>query len=181
MQVSMIAALAANRAIGKDNRMPWHLPADLKHFKQITLGSPVIMGRKTFESIVAALGKPLPGRASIVITRNPAFTHTGITTATTPEAALAAARSLASSVHPPTPTVSETSFSEVFVIGGAEIYRAMLPLARRIVLTEIGREFDGDAFFPALDPQLWRETARQAQPVSGTPPVNFDFVEYRRQ
>ena len=181
MQVSMIAALAANRAIGKNNRMPWHLPADLKHFKQVTLGCPVIMGRKTFESILATLGKPLPGRANIVITRNPAFTYAGIATATTPEAALAAARSLVSSAHPLAPTVSEASSNEIFVIGGAEIYRAMMPLARRIVLTEIGRDFDGDAFFPALDPRLWRETARQPQPVSGTPEVPFDFVEYRRQ
>ena len=139
------------------------------------------MGRKTFESILATLGKPLPGRVNIVITRNPAFTYTGITTTTTPEAALAAARSLMASVHPPAPTVSEESPSEIFVIGGAEIYRAMLPLARRIVLTEIGRDFDGDAFFPVLDPHLWRETARQPQPVSGTPAVPFDFVEYRRQ
>lgn len=181
MQVSIIVAMAANRAIGKDNRMPWHLPADLKHFKHTTQGCPVIMGRKTFESILATLGKPLPGRRNIVISRNPAFHHPEITSVTTPEAALAAARSPLVSKEPPAPTVSGVSPVEIFVIGGAEIYRALLPLAQRIVATEIGREFKGDAFFPALNPQLWRETARTPQPVSGTPEVPFDFVEYRRQ
>ena len=197
--VSIIVAMAANRAIGKDNRMPWHLPADLKHFKEATLGCPVIMGRKTFESILASLGKPLPGRRNIVITRNPAFQYPGITSATTPEAALAAARSPMAPANPPAPTVSAMTPmasmvsavpvvstvpavpAEVFVIGGAEIYCALLPLAQRIVATEIGRAFDGDAFFPALDPHQWRETARQPQPASGTPSVTFDFVEYRRQ
>ena len=184
IQVSIIVAMAANRAIGKDNRMPWHLPADLKHFKDTTLGCPVIMGRKTFESIVATLGKPLPGRRNIVITRNPAFHHAEITRVTTPEAALAAARSPAWPADPLTPTVSAESSDEVFVIGGAEIYRALLPLADRVVATEIGRGFDGDAFFPVLDPHLWRETSRQPQPAQvtpGTPQVDFDFVEYRRQ
>ena len=203
--VSIIVAMAANRAIGKDNRMPWHLPADLKHFKEATLGCPVIMGRKTFESILASLGKPLPGRRNIVITRNPAFQYPGITSAATPEAALAAARSPMAPANPPAPTVSAMAPmasmvpavpavpvvstvpavpavpAEVFVIGGAEIYCALLPLAQRIVATEIGRAFDGDAFFPALDPHQWRETARQPQPASGTPSVTFDFVEYRRQ
>ncbi len=181
VQVSIIVAMAANRAIGKDQRMPWHLPADLKHFKDTTLGSPVIMGRKTFESILASLGKPLPGRRNIVITRNPAFHYPEITSVTTPEAALAAARSLMVPAGPHAPRVLAASLSQVFVIGGAEIYRALLPLAHRIIATEIGRAFDGDAFFPALDPHQWRETARQPQPASGTPSVTFDFVQYRRQ
>ena len=177
----MIVAMAANRAIGKENRMPWHLPADLKHFKETTMGCPVVMGRKTFESILATLGKPLPGRLNIVVTRNPRFAHPGAITATTPELALEAARR---PIPPGTrlpPTVSGHGTDEVFVVGGAEIYRAMLPLARRIVVTEIKHHFDGDAFFPELDPHLWRETARRPQPESGTPPVTFDFVEYRRQ
>jgi dihydrofolate reductase len=185
MQVSMIVAMAANRAIGKDNRMPWHLPADLKHFKQTTMGCPVIMGRKTFESILATLGKPLPGRANIVITRNRQFDHAGIVRVASPEAALEAALEATEQPvpagEPLSPTLSRESPGEVFVIGGAEIYRAMLPLARRIVVTEIRHHFDGDAFFPGLDPHLWRETARRPQPESGTPPVTFDFVEYRRR
>lgn len=184
MQVSMIVAMAANRTIGKDNRMPWHLPADLKHFRETTLGCPVIMGRKTFESILASLGKPLPGRTNIVITRNAGFSHPGAVTVTSPEAALAAAHRALSSVEPHAPTVSEPRPAEVFVIGGAEIYAAMLPLARRVVVTEIRHNFDGDAFFPALDPTLWKEAARRPQPAQvtpGSPPLEFDFVEYRRQ
>ena len=186
MQVSMIVAMAANRAIGLNNRMPWRLPADLKHFKATTIGCPVIMGRKTFESILASLGKPLPGRRNIVITRNPAFSHPGVTTAATPELALAAAQRPVSVEESPAPSVSgqlsdeisDENPDEVFVIGGAEIYRAMLPLARRIVVTEIRQTFAGDAFFPALDPHLWREVSRRPQPKSGTPEVDFDFVEY---
>ncbi len=177
----MIVAMAANRAIGKDNRMPWHLPADLKHFKQTTMGCPVIMGRKTFESILATLGKPLPGRLNIVVTRNPGFARPGVVTATTPEAALGAAERPGPAGEAYPPTVSGDRPGEVFVIGGAEIYRAMLPLARRIVVTEIKQNVDGDAFFPALDLHIWREVSRRPQPASGTPPVDFDFVEFRRQ
>ncbi len=190
VQVSMIVAMAANRAIGKDGRMPWHLPADLKHFKETTLGCPVIMGRKTFESILVALGKPLPGRQNIVITRDPGYAtsaaiepHAGkFGIATKPEAALAAALAASADKEPPAPTVFGQAVSampdQVFVIGGAEIYRTMLPLARRIIITEIKQSFDGDAFFPALDPHLWREASRRPQPKSGNPEVEFDFVEY---
>ena len=182
MQVSMIVAMAANRAIGLDNRMPWRLPADLKHFKETPMGCPVIMGRKTFESILASLGKPLPGRRNIVITRNPVFSHPGAITATSPELALAAAQRPVSSEEAPAPSVfgkaANENLDEVFVIGGAEIYRAMLPLARRIVVTEIRQTFAGDAFFPALDPNVWREVSRRPQPKSGTPEVDFDFVEF---
>ena len=181
MRVSMIVAMASNRAIGKGNRMPWHLPADLKHFKEITMGCPVIMGRKTFESILAALGKPLPGRKNIVITRNVAFSHPGIATATTPEAALDAALAASAAEEPLPPRVSDRPSSEVFVIGGAEIYRAMLPLAGRLVVTEIRQNFDGDAFFPEIEPHLWRESGRRPQTASGTPAVEFDFVDYWRQ
>ena len=180
----MIVAMAANRAIGKDNRMPWHLPADLKHFKETTMGCPVIMGRKTFESILASLGKPLPGRTNIVVTRNAGFSHPGAVTVTSPQAALEAAHRAMQSVEAHAPTVSETRSDEVFVIGGAEIYAAMLPLARRIVVTEIRQNFDGDAFFPTLDPKVWKEAARRPQPAQvnpGNPQVDFDFVDYRRQ
>jgi len=181
MKLHLIFARSSNGVIGKAGTMPWHLPEDLAHFKRSTLGCPVIMGRKTFESILATLGKPLPGRSNIVITRNPAFRNPGITTVTTPEAALGAALTAPMAVEPPAPMVSGENHGEVFVIGGAEIYKAMLPLARRIIVTEIKQKFDGDAFFPALDPHVWRETARQPQPASGTPRVEFDFVEYRRQ
>jgi dihydrofolate reductase len=130
------------------------------------------MGRKTFESILGSLGKPLPGRTSIVITRNADYAsclgagvRESLVTVDSPEAAVAAA--------------AATS-SETFVIGGAEIYRAMLPLADRLIVTEIHQAFDGDAFFPAIDPKLWREAARRPQPPNGTPEVSFDFVEYTK-
>ena len=186
MQVSMIVAMAANRAIGKDGHMPWHLPADLKHFRETTLGCPVIMGRKTFESILLSLGKPLPARQNIVVTRDPAYAatpaaapHAGkFSIATAPEAALAAALEASTRPDAHAPRVSGLAQNEVFVIGGAEIYRNMLPLARRIIVTEIRQYFDGDAFFPALDPHLWREASRSPQPKSGAPEVEFDFVEY---
>ena len=175
MQLSMIVAMAANRCIGRDQRMPWHLPADLAHFKRSTMGCPVIMGRKTFESIVASLGKPLPGRTSVIVSRNPAYravhaddalAHT-LRVVDSPSAALAAARAC------DTP--------EAFVIGGAEIYRAMLPAAQRLVVTEIRQAFDGDAFFPPIGADVWLEVARAAQPKAGKSEVDFDFVEYKRR
>lgn len=176
-RIALIVAMAANGAIGRDNRMPWHLPADLKHFKQTTWGKPVIMGRKTFESILASLGKPLPGRTSVIVTRNlnyrpagvSAEAHGALKLADSPAAALAALATL-----PGAP-------DQAFVVGGAEIYRAMLPTAERLVVTEIRREFDGDAFFPPIDPHLWREISRLPQPKSGEPEVEFDFVEYQRR
>jgi dihydrofolate reductase len=173
MRVSMIVAMAANRCIGRDNRMPWHLPADLAHFKRQTMGCPVIMGRKTFESILATLGKPLPGRLSVVLSRNLNWKPAGlaaadqVTTADTPVAALQSA--------------GRGGAAEAFVIGGAEIYRALLPAAERLVVTEIRQSFDGDAFFPAIDPKMWRETSRVAQPRGGDPEVEYDFVEYQRR
>ena len=189
-RVSIIVAMAKNRVIGANNALPWHLSSDLKRFKALTMGHHIIMGRKTFESILASLGQPLPGRRNIVVTRNPAFSHAGAITATSPELALAAAQRPVSSEQAPAPSVSgqlsdeipdeipDENPDEVFVIGGAEIYRAMLPLARRIVVTEIRQTFAGDAFFPALAPHLWREVSRRPQPKSGTPEVDFDFVEF---
>lgn len=164
--------MAANRCIGRDNRMPWHLPADLAHFKRRTLGLPVIMGRRTYDSILASLGKPLPGRTSIVVSRDPGYRPAGTTGATvlhanSPAAALARAR--------------DGGAPEAFVIGGAEIYRAMLPACERLVVTEIARHFEGDAFFPAIDPAQWQEVAREPQPAGGTPAVEFAFVEYTRR
>jgi dihydrofolate reductase len=176
-RVALIVAMAANRAIGRDNRMPWHLPADLKHFKAATLGKPVIMGRKTFESILVTLGKPLPGRTSVIVTRNGDYQPAGLDAdarrallvARSPDDAL---RALAALPAPP---------DEVFVIGGAEIYRAMLPAAERLVVTEIRQDFPGDAFFPVIDPHMWTEASRQPQTRSGTPEVDFDFVQYLRK
>jgi dihydrofolate reductase len=173
MRLSMIVAMAANGCIGRDNRMPWHLPADLAHFKRTTLGCPVIMGRKTFESILATLGKPLPGRLSVVLSRSLNWKPAGLAStaevvaADTPAAALQAA--------------GNAGTAEAFVIGGAEIYRALLPAAERLVVTEIRQNFEGDVFFPAIDPTMWRESSRAAQPRGGNPEVEYDFVEYQRR
>jgi dihydrofolate reductase len=175
LRLSMIVAMAANRCIGRNNRMPWHLPADLAHFKRTTLGCPVIMGRKTFESILATLGKPLPGRTGVILSRDPDYRPAGIDamaarlllTAGTPAAALEAA--------------ARGGATEAFVIGGAEIYRALLPAAERLVVTEISQAFEGDAFFPTIDPHMWHEIARAPQPRGGAPEVDYDFVEYQRR
>lgn len=157
-RVFLVAAVAANGIIGAGNRMPWHLPEDLKHFKALTLGHPVIMGRKTHESI----GKPLPGRENIVISRKPGLEIPGVSVASSLEAALALC--LGEPV--------------VFVIGGGEIYRAALPLADGIVLTEIGQAFDGDTKFPDWDRAAFRESQRQSHTSAGGLP--YDFVLYER-
>lgn len=163
--VSLVAAAAANGVIGRDNRMPWHLPEDLAHFKRLTLGHPVVMGRKTYESILAALGKPLPGRTNIVVTRQAGFAAPGCIVAASLDAALAAAREAA----------------EIFVIGGAEIYRLALARADRVHLTLIDAAFEGDATFPALDTALWHEAEREHHPPAGDRAFGFAFLRYDRR
>ena len=166
-RVSLVAALAANGAIGCDNKLPWHLPEDLKRFKALTSGHPVIMGRKTFDSILAMLGRPLPGRSNIVITRTAALPSiksewNNVTLAATLEQAIAAAPA-----------------DEVFVIGGAQIYALALALAQRLYLTEVMTEVDGDAFFPDMDAAEWRELSREHGPQ--TAGLDYDFVVYERR
>jgi dihydrofolate reductase len=156
--LTLVAAMAAGRVIGIDNRLPWHLPEDLRHFKSVTLGKPVIMGRKTYESI----GRPLPGRRNIVVTRNPAWSADGVECAGGIEAAL----SLAGEVD------------EVCLIGGAELYAQALPHADRLLLTELDLHVDGDAWFPAFASTDWQEVGRELQ-VSAEG-LHYAFVEYRR-
>ena len=163
--VSLIVAAASNGVIGRDNAMPWRLPEDLAHFKRLTLGHPVIMGRKTYESILAALGKPLPGRTNIVVTRQAAFAAPGCIVAASVDAAFAAARGA----------------EAIFVIGGAEIYRLALERADRVYLTRIDAPFEGDATFPALDPALWREAEREDHPPAGGRAFGFAFLRYDRR
>lgn len=141
--LTIIVATDAAGGIGKNNSMPWHLPEDLAHFKRLTSGHPVIMGRKTFESI----GRPLPNRRNIVVTRNNGWRHDGVETVASLEQACALAAG-----------------QPGFIIGGAQIYAQALAarLVRRLVVTEIGQTFDCDAFFPPPDPAVWRETGRQA-------------------
>jgi dihydrofolate reductase len=157
----LIAAVARNGVIGNANALPWHLPEDLRHFKELTTGHAVIMGRKTWESLPERF-RPLPGRRNLVVTRNPAFAASGATVVDSLEAAL-----------------SKVGAGEtVFVIGGAELYAHALPLAGRLELTEIDAEFAGDAFFPRLDPAAWHETARSVRhSASG---LDFAFVSYQR-
>jgi dihydrofolate reductase len=160
MELGLIFARAANGVIGKDNRLPWHLPQDLAHFKAVTLGCPVIMGRKTWDSIPAKF-RPLPGRRNIVVTRQQDWQADGAERVASFEAALAACGGA----------------PRVWVTGGAEVYRLALPHAQVVEATEIGAEFDGDAYAPDLGAG-WHEVARERhQSPAGLP---FDFVTYRR-
>jgi len=157
--LTLVAAMAANRTIGIDNQLPWRLPEDLKHFKATTLGKPVIMGRKTWDSI----GRPLPGRRNIVVTRQADWRADGAEAAHSLEEALALAGAV----------------DEACLIGGADLYRQALALADRLCLTEIARDYDGDAHFPVFDPEDWREASREdAVSADGLP---YAFVEYRRR
>lgn len=159
-RLSLIAAVAANGIIGSGNALPWRLPEDLKHFKALTLGHPVIMGRKTYESI----GRPLPGRRNLIVTHNAAYRAEGCETKTSLAAALDACGS---------------TEGEVFAIGGAQIYAVALPIAQRIYLTEIQCNFSGDASFPAFERHAWRETVRESQ--QSAEGLRFDFVVYDRR
>jgi len=154
----LVAAVARNGVIGSGGKLPWRLPEDLRHFKELTLGHPVIMGRKTWES----LGKPLPGRENIVVTRARGYDAPGAHVAASLDAALALC----------------AGESVAFVIGGGELYAAALPIADAMALTEIGRDYAGDASFPQFDRAAWREAQRKPQTTAdGT---RFDFVLYER-
>ena len=163
MHIALIYARAANGVIGKDGTMPWHLPEDLAHFKQLTLGAPVIMGRKTWDSLPPRF-RPLPGRANIVVTRQENWNENG------------AQRS--SSLREALQIAEQSNPATVWVIGGAQIYAQALPLAQRVEVTEIAQDFDGDAFAPELGPE-WAETAREAHTSAGG--LSFSFVRYERR
>ena len=160
-RLTLIVARARNGVIGRDGALPWRLPEDLAHFKRTTMGHPIVMGRKTWESI----GRPLPGRRSIVVSRQPGFEATGAEVAESLDAALALC----------------AGAEEVFVIGGAQLYAEALPRADRLIVTEIDADFEGDTHFPATDPALWREAAREHQPPTDARPFGFDFVTYLRR
>ncbi|WKD51579.1 dihydrofolate reductase [Microbulbifer spongiae] len=163
--VALIAAVARNGAIGKDNGLPWRLSGDLQFFKRITMGKPVVMGRKTFESI----GRPLPGRNNIVITRNASWQAGSVEVVASLEAGLCRAREWALKV----------GAAEVMVIGGAQIYRQALPLASHLYITEVDAEVDADAFFPKLD-DSWVEIVRECYPASDRNEYNYALVQYGR-
>ena len=159
-RICLIAAVAANRVIGRYNTLPWHLPADLKRFKALTMGYPVVMGRKTHESI----GRPLPGRRNLVITRNRAYSAPGCELVHSLDEAIAACRGA----------------QEIFVIGGAELYRESLPRAHRLEFTEIRAEFEGDATFPEFSLAQWRESAREIHSDEAGIPFRYEFARYER-
>lgn len=160
MILTLVVAMADNRVIGRQGGMPWHLPADLRHFKRTTLGKPIVMGRRTFE----AIGRPLPERHNIVISTRSDYRAEGCTVVDSPDAALAAAGDA----------------PEVMIIGGGRLYRQILPQADRIHLTEIHARPEGDVRFPELDPATWRETHRETHPADARNPHPYDFVVLER-
>jgi len=161
MIISLIAAMGEDRVIGIDNRLPWRLPADMKHFRALTLGKPVLMGRKTFDSI----GKPLPGRTNIVVSQDPAFQPQGVRVARTLAEALAAG----------------VDAAEIMVIGGASFYAQLLPQAQRLYLTQIHHPFSGDAFFPAWDHHEWHEIAREDHDADQDNVYSYSFITLSRR
>ncbi|WP_439134606.1 dihydrofolate reductase [Pseudomaricurvus sp.] len=159
-RLALIVAQAENRVIGLDNKMPWHLPEDLQYFKRVTLGKPIIMGRKTFESI----GRPLPGRTNIVITRQKDWQADGVEVVSSLEVAIERA--------------AEESPEEVMVIGGAQIYEAGLPLADRVYLTQIHQTFEGDTWFPELGAGWYEKNCESG--LSGNSGISYSFLTYDR-
>lgn len=158
-RINIVVAAAENNAIGKNNRLLWHLPLDLKHFKQITTGQTILMGRKTYDSI----GKPLPNRRNIIITRQP-INLAGCEVAGSVEAALALC----------------AEEKEVYIVGGAEIYRQMLPQTNRIFLTRVHKNFDGDTFFPSLHETDWKVTAQINHASDEKNPLPYSFQTLER-
>ncbi len=160
-RVALVVAVDEAGTIGRDGALPWRLPSDLRHFKQITMGKPVVMGRKTFESI----GRPLPGRENIVLSRDPDYRAEGCRAVGSLQEALAAAGEA----------------EELMVIGGAELYAQALPLAERIYLTRVHARFAGDTFMPRLDPEEWLETRREEHPADARNPYAHTFVVLERR
>ncbi|MCQ4055035.1 MULTISPECIES: type 3 dihydrofolate reductase [Aeromonas] len=163
MKISMIAAMAHDRVIGKDNQMPWHMPADLAHFKRVTLGKPVLMGRKTFESI----GRPLPGRRNLVISRNPDYQADGIEVVGSVEGALA--------------LLADNEVAEVMVIGGGHLYAELLPKADCLYLTRIELEVEGDTRFPAFADEQWQCVEREVHQADEKNPHPYRFETWLRK
>jgi dihydrofolate reductase len=157
-RIVLVAAVAANGTIGANGKLPWHLPEDLQHFKRVTLGHPVVMGRKTWESLKG----PLPGRENIVITRQAGYQASGAAVASSLDAALALC----------------AGESVVCVIGGEQIFEEALPLAAGLIMTEIKQDFAGDARFPDYDRSRWREKQREAHTAANG--MRFDFVLYEK-
>lgn len=159
-KISIIVAMAKNRSIGINNTLPWRIPEDLKHFKALTMGHHIIMGRKTYDSI----GKPLPGRTTVVVTRNQQLEIAGCVMAQSLQEAIAACG----------------DDEEIFIVGGAELYALALPLAQKLYVTEIQEDVEGDTFFPQFNRAEWQETAREICQQETPQMLEFHFVTYLR-
>jgi dihydrofolate reductase len=167
MDIVLVAAIAENGIIGRGNTLPWRLKSDMQHFRALTMGKPVVMGRKTFLSI----GKPLAGRTTIVVSRDHAFAAFGIVVAASLDAALAIARGDA----------LRRNADAVIVAGGGEIYAQLLPQASQLAITHVHKKVDGDARFPKIDLALWKEATRSEHPPAAEDETAFAFVTYVRQ
>ena len=165
-EIALIVARASNGVIGVNNELPWRLPEDLKYFKQTTLGKPIIMGRNTWES----LGRPLPGRDNIVVTRNPDYFPAGAVAVNDLETAIALGEMYA----------AQKGVDEIMIIGGEQIYRAAMPLVTRAYITEVDADIEGDAFFPALDGE-WDKTAEQVFAACEKNPYPYRFTVWQRR
>jgi dihydrofolate reductase len=161
MDISIIVAIAENNVIGDNNQLIWHIPDDLKRFKSLTMGHHIVMGRKTWESI----GRPLPGRKSIVVSRNPNYLANGAIVVSSLEEAFAKTK----------------SDNEVFIIGGAEIYKQALALANKLYLTLVHRSFKGDVSFPEIDKNLWKQVSSEKGKPSDTDGLEYTFVNLERK
>ncbi|OGA72652.1 MAG: hypothetical protein A3G81_21825 [Betaproteobacteria bacterium RIFCSPLOWO2_12_FULL_65_14] len=159
LRIYLLVAVASNGIIGANGQLPWHLPEDLQHFKRLTMGHPVIMGRRTWESLK---GRPLPGRENIVVTRTPGYEAPGAAVASSLESALALC----------------AGESVAFVIGGSRLFEESLPIADGLVVTEIHKDFAGDTWFPPYDRSRWREAQREAHTAADG--MRFDFVLYEK-
>lgn len=160
--LAIAVAKSANNVVGSRGGLPWYLPADLRHFKQLTTGHTVVMGRKTFDSIISRLGHPLPERHSIVVTRDAEFAYDGVEVMYD----VASIRKLA---------------GRVFVIGGGEVYRQTIDYADTLYVTEVHADIEGDVTFPTIEPAIWRETSRETHTRDDKNQYDYDFVTYERQ
>jgi dihydrofolate reductase len=167
MNVVLLAAIAENGIIGRRNALPWRLKSDMQHFRALTMGKPVVMGRKTFLSI----GKPLAGRTTIVVSRDRTFAALGVVVAPGIDVALVVARGDA----------LRRNTDAIVIAGGADIYEQTLPQATQLAITHVHKAVDGDARFPAIDPKFWRESARDEHPAGVEDEAAFAFVTYLRQ
>jgi len=165
-ELSVIVAVSSNGVIGCDGGLPWHLPQDMRRFRDLTMGKPLLMGRKTFESI----GRPLPGRANIVVTRDPAWSAAGVRVAHSIDEALAAAAE----------TARAEGVGEIMVIGGAQLYADLLPRADRLYLTEVHMQVQGDTRLPPIDWRDWCEVHREDVRAQDGAPCDYSFVVYER-